>query len=83
MTDEDWLYELDGKITRILIQFPDADSMLRPIQRDIRFALQRPQMVTDWEVMLRDIKGRSTVMCVNYQDFEEHLVPTLAKMSQL
>jgi hypothetical protein len=83
MTDEDWLSELDGKFTRILIQWPDADSIIRPIQRDIRFVLTRPHEVTDWEVMLRDIKGRSTAAAVNYLDFEDELGPTLAKMSQL
>ncbi len=83
MTDEDWLSELDGKITRILIRWPDADTLLRPIQRDIRFALERPAHVTDWDLMLRDVKGRATAMCVNFQDFKEDLSPTLLKISQL
>lgn len=82
LTDLDWLTELDGKIARICLRWPDAFPIFQTLRDDVRYVLSG-QEVLDWQEMLRNIKGRATALMVNYQDFDEDLRPTLNKMSQL
>ena len=80
MTDLDWLEEVNDKITRVCIRWPDAYEILKNIKHPVMVALRFEQVS---EEELRRIKGMLTAAMVNYQEFEEDLSPTLSKMSQL
>jgi hypothetical protein len=80
VNDLDWLSEVNDKITRVCIRWPDADEVLKNIRRPVQVALRFERVDED---ELRRIKGMLTAVTVNYQELEEDFTPTLAKMSQL
>lgn len=81
MTYIDWLDEVDGRLTRVLLQYPTSGFVIDPIRKHVVFALQRPEEV-DIERTVRQTKGRLTAALVDYPDLEEHFMPAVEKATK-
>ena len=78
MTYIDWLDEVDGRLTRVLLKFPGSEIAVDPIKKHVVFALNRPELV-DIERTIRQTKGRMIAAAVNYPDLEEEFMPVVEK----
>lgn len=78
MDELNWLDEADGRLTRVLIGWPSADRIIRPIQKHVRYGLNHPKEV-DLEKLVGDTKGRMTAAMVNYPELQEHFIPVLER----
>jgi hypothetical protein len=73
-----WLDEANGRLTRVVIGFPDAWGEIEKIQKHVRYALNN-EKTTDLKQYVKDARGRMTAAMVKYPEFEEHFRPILAK----
>lgn len=79
MTFEDLMDEVDGRLLRTKIAFPEAANFIQSLHKHIKFALNNPTQV-DQPKLLRKSKGWLVAMSVKYPQFKEHLLPIAEKI---
>jgi hypothetical protein len=77
----DLLDEVDGRLTGVLIRWPDAFDIVWPIQKHVRFALFNDKQV-DLKEYLEKTRGRLTAAMVNYPEMQEYFTPLTEKIEK-